>query len=295
MRFLKRKHPNALLQLCVIMAVCMMALIALLGCFKDIPFSNQPGIESDYSEPRITLTQSDLETACENPSYLDLNQVTEKDCLITRPGCYILSGNLEGSIRIDVEDQQVHLVLNGVAVDSPHGPALEVVSAGKVFITLQAETENILADAGTYPKASAADACIYSPCDLTINGGGKLHVYGYCKDAIHSKDVLKVLGGELFIQAKRDGLRGNDGVVIKSGSLTVQSEENGIHTTKFGKETKGNIEIYDTVCSVIGGEYAISCSADLYIADSSVHAIGIWADIKADGIRSIAEGNLQHE
>ena len=105
---------------------------------------------------------------------------------------------------------------------------------------------------------------------------------------------MKILGGNLFVQAKRNGLRGNDGVVVRCESLDVQSEKNGIQTTKTGEGPKGNIEIYDSVCSVIGGEYAISCASDLYIADSSIYAMGVLADTKAEGSSMIEEGNLRN-
>ena len=292
MRFLKRKHRSTALRLCVALT---MILLALTGCYTATPSAGTATDAAENSHPRIALTAADMETACEMPSHIDLNQIDENVYLITQPGCYILSGELNGTLQIDVEDQLIHLVLDGVTIDSPYGPALEVLSAGKLFITLKEGTENYLSDAGAYSETPDADACIYSPCDMTLNGSGSLHVYGYYKDAVHSKDVLKVLGGNLFVQSKRDGLRGNDGIVINCGSVMVQSEGNGIYSTKTGKETKGNIEIYDTVCSVIGGNYAISCSSDLYIADSDIYAMGILSNIKVDGVSRIEEGNLQNE
>ena len=252
-------------------------------------------MNGEYLQSKIKLTAADLETDCVSPVCIDLNRITEEVCLITEPGCHVLSGELKGTVRIDAEDQMVHLVLNGATVDSVHGSALEVISAGKVIVTLQENTENTLLDSGAYPKDTDADACLFSQCDLTINGSGDLNVYGYHKDAVHTKDVLKILGGNLFVQSKRDGLRGNDGVVINGSTIDIQSEENGVRTTKTGKETKGNIEIYDSICSIIGGKYAVSCAADLYIADSTVSAMGILADIRVDGISSIAEGSLDHE
>lgn len=289
MRFLKKKYHNALAKLGAALGM----LLLLTGCHGETPLSVQPPKAMDAA-PKIVLTAADQETACTEQKAVDLNQIEEETYRITQPGCYLLSGELNGTIQIDVEDQLIHLVLNGIAVESSHGPALEVVSAGKLFITLQEGSENFLLDAAIYPKASDANACLSSSCDMTINGTGSLHVYGYYKDAIHSKDVLKILGGNLFVQAKRNGLRGNDGVVVRCESLDVQSEKNGIQTTKTGEGPKGNIEIYDSVCSVIGGEYAISCASDLYIADSSIYAMGVLADTKAEGSSMIEEGNLRN-
>lgn len=288
MRFLKKKYHNGIKKLCAALGM----LILLTGCYADTS-SSAPLQQDVDAVAKIALTTADQETNCVEQNVIDLNQL-EEICRITQPGCYLLSGELDGTIQIDAEDQLIHLVLNGVVVESSQGPAVEVVSASKVFITLQEGSENFLLDAATYPKASDANACLSSSCDMTINGTGSLHVYGYYKDAIHSKDVLKILGGNLFVQAKRNGLRGNDGVVIRCESLDVQSEKNGIQSTKFGEGAKGNVEIYDSNCSVIGGEYAISCASDLYIADSSIYTLGVLADMKVDGTSTIEEGNLRN-
>ena len=289
MLFLKKKHNHGILKKSMALG---MLLLMLTGCDAQMHPSGTPVTGVD-DEPRIPLTAADLTTECQNPNVIDLNRVETDECRITQPGCHVLSGEMNGTVRIDVEDQIVHVVLNGVTVDSAYGPALEVVSAGKVFLTLQEGSENFLSDAAVYPDTRDPDACIYSACDMTINGSGDLHVYGYYKDAVHSKDVLKILGGNLFVQSKRNGLRGNDGVVVNCNSLDVQSEKNGIQSTKSGSDSKGNIEIYGSTCSVIGGDYAIACEADLYIADSSVYAMGILGDIKVNGVSRIAEGNLQ--
>lgn len=288
MRFLKKKYHNGIKKLCTALGM----LILLTGCYADTS-SSAPLQGNVDAVAKIALSTADQETNCVEQNVIDLNQL-EEICRITQPGCYLLSGELDGTIQIDAEDQLIHLVLNGVVVESSQGPAVEVLSAGKVFVTLQDGSENFLLDAATYPKASDANACLSSSCDMTINGTGSLHVYGYYKDAIHSKDVLKILGGNLFVQAKRNGLRGNDGVVIRCESLDVQSEKNGIQSTKFGEGAKGNVEIYDSNCSVIGGEYAISCASDLYIADSSIYTLGVLADIKVDGTSTIEEGNLRN-
>lgn len=289
MRFLKKKYHNGIKKLCTALGM----LILLTGCYADTS-SSAPLQQDVDAVAKIALTTADQETNCVEQNVIDLNQL-EEICRITQPGCYLLSGELDGTIQIDAEDQLIHLVLNGVVVESSQGPALEVVSAGKIFITLQDGTENFLLDAADYPINADADACLFSSCDMTINGSGALNVYGYYKDAIHSKDVLKVLDGKLFVQSKRNGLRGNDGVVIRNASLNVQSEKNGIQSTKVGQNAKGNIEIYDSICSVIGGEYAISCLADLYVADSDVYAMGILGDIEVNGTKAIEEGNLQNE
>lgn len=242
-------------------------------------------------QPQLKLTAADQETAGENPVQIDLT-VQNSPVQITRGGSYLLTGTLEGSIHIDAEEQIVHVILQNAAVDSSEGPAFYVHSAGKVILTLAEGTENTLQDSGIYEESEAADACIYSECDLTINGTGTLNVYGYYQDAVHTKDVLKILDGSIFVQSKRDGLRGNDGILLSCRETTVQSERNGLRTTKTGKPGKGNIEILAGSHSVIGGNYAITCARDLHVQDCDLFLLGVVGFYHADGEQYIQEGSL---
>lgn len=240
--------------------------------------------------PQIKITTADTTVAGQDAVLVNLKEETSV-CSITGAGCYLLSGTLSGKIEIDAQDQIVHLILGGVDVRSVSGPALQVNSAGKVIVTLQEGTVNTLRDSAPYWQGSQADACIYSECDLTINGTGSLNVSGYYEDGIHTKDVLKILGGKVFVEAKQDGIQGNDGIVVTCPTLTVQSERNGLYTTKTGKPAKGNIEIYSGDHSIIAGGYAISCVADLYLDQCSLYATGILDTYKVDGKAFIAEAS----
>lgn len=286
----KLKNPKSTLRVCFGL-LCMMMLVGFFGCSDSSPAPQSP--DTVPATPQIKITSADTNISEEGAVSIDLNTV-DRVCLISEPGAYLLSGALAGSIQIDAEDQIVHLIMDNVTVDAPAGPALEVLSAGKVILTLKDGTTNTFQDSGIYVDEPDADACIYSPCDLTINGDGSLSVSGYYKDAIHTKDVLKILNKNSFIQSKRDGLHGNDGIVVCCQDLTVQSERNGLYSTKSGKVAKGNIEIYNSGCSIIGGQYALSCAADLYIADSNVYAMGVYGNLQVLGTSYIAEGSLEN-
>lgn len=290
MRFSKRSIHPKLLRAGMIL-LCVLLSVSLFGC-ADTNASQAPTGPASQA-PQIPLTDADKTTDADGAVAIDLNEV-DGLCRIDRPGKYILSGELTGKIQIDVQDQLLYVILDNVTVNASAGPALEVLSAGKVILTVKDGTTNTLRDTADYPMDSEADACIYSVCDLTINGGGALTVSGFFKDAIHTKDVLKVLNKNCFIQSKRDGLHGNDGVVVCCEELSVQSERNGLHTTKTGKPAKGNVEIYDSQCSIIGGKYAVSCAADLYIADSGVYTVGVYGDLQVSGETYIAEGSLKN-
>jgi len=277
MRFLKKLHRNSFL---VIVCVLLSPVAMLTGCYADAPLTTGEAVVP--FTPQITITTADTTATAESPFTVDLGQVDDV-CRITDAGSYMLSGHLTGRIEIDAQDQVVQVILAGVEVTSSSGPAFQVLSAGKVIISLQEGTENTFLDGAAYPQNSIADACIYSECDLTVNGTGSLNIIGYFQDGVHTKDVLKILGGNVFVQAKQDGLQGNDGIVVTCASLQVQSERHGLYTTKTGKISKGNMEIYNGGHSVVAGGYAFSCAADLYIDQCQMHAMGVLGIHKTAG------------
>ena len=274
--------------------LCLLMAVQLLGCGAAPEQAETAASAENLPEPLISITTADQNTDAAGAVEILLEE--QKDiCRITQAGTYLLSGTMSGTVQVDAEEQIVHLILNNVTVESLGGLALQVLSAGKVILTLQDGSVNTFQDSGAYADNTEADACIYSECDLTINGSGELNVHGYYKDAVHTKDVLKVLGGSLFIQSKRDGLRGNDGIVLSCTGSTVQSERNGLYTTKTGKPGKGNLEILGGDHSVIGGEYAVSCAADLHAQDCSLYLMGVVGDLEVKGQRYAEEGILPDE
>ena len=280
MRFLKKFLSVSL--------ACGLLSCLLWGC----SVTRTPTNTSTPLTPQLKLTAADQNTIPRDATAIELNTL-QNACVISSGGTYLLYGSLQGCIRVDAEDQIVHLVLRNVDVKSISGPALEICSAGKVILTLPDGTVNTLQDSGSYPVSAEADACIYSVCDLTVNGSGKLTVSGKFKDGIHSKDVLKILTDYCTVTAKRDALHGNDGIVLMCKNLELQCERNGLHATKTGKPGKGNLEISNTTGSIISGEYAFYAAADLYLADSRIFATGIRGVSYAAGASYITEGSLQ--
>jgi len=287
-------RKNKDLNLCHFLLLFLVFITVLfVGCDTQKVDTNDVNDFHDLVKPQIKITQADQEVQ-DNGTVVDLTSF-DGQYFIRNGGVYYLTGSLEGTIVVDAEDQIVSIILSDVNVSSVTGPALNVLSAGKIILSTRKGTNNTFQDSPIYEAGEEADACIYAPCDLTINGSGILNVHGYYKDGIHSKDVLKILCKEIYTQAKRDGLRGNDGIVILGSDITVESEKNALHTTKTGKPGKGNIEILNSRCSLIGGNYAISCLSDLYVSHSNVYAMGVYAQSYVVGLSYIEEGNLLNE
>lgn len=241
----------------------------------------------------LYVTDIDLTTDFTEPEFVDLSQ-TEEELVIEYGGEYVLTGEYHQTITIDAHDELVHLFLNNVTVETAIGPAINIESAGKVVITVMEGTMNTLFDAAYY-KNDDLNAAVTATCDLTINGLGTLYVCGYYKDAIHTKDVFKVLGSTVQLKAKRYGIKGNDGMVLEPLLLMIESEKNGCQTSNANKEGKGIIDIRGGEISIISGQYALASVSDIYIREGIVYLNSVVGDIYTEGQQYIAEGVLADE
>lgn len=193
---------------------------------------------------------------------------------LCRGGNYAISGKAQDCrMVISVyDDEIVHLILDNMELHTDKGPAVYVEQAGKVVITLKENTESMLSDGTGYETAK--EACLFSNSDLTINGGGRLNVYGYYHDAIRSKDRVKIVDTNLYVRSQNDGIRGNDGIVCENSAIWLESRGTGFLTDS----EKGYVVISGGSCKVTAGENAIfadefvsvqNCESDLY----SVHEV----------------------
>ena len=78
----------------------------------------------------------------------------DDDLTITEAGTYILSGDYEGMIVVEVgEEDKVQLVLDNATISNDSGPAIYVRSADKVFLTAAEGTVNVISDGSEYTLA----------------------------------------------------------------------------------------------------------------------------------------------
>ncbi|MDR2296096.1 MAG: carbohydrate-binding domain-containing protein, partial [Clostridiales Family XIII bacterium] len=207
---------------------------------------------------------------------------------ISEAGTYVLSGALnDGQIRVDAgKEDLVRLVLNGVRLRSESGAAIYAKQAAKTVLILADGTENTIADAAVYADegdADAPDAAVFAQDSLTINGGGALSVTGNGGNAVDAKDMLVVTGGRISVRAKKDGLRGRDGVAIRDGSIAIRAENDGIKSNNADDEAKGFV-VLD------GGTYDLETGGDGVQAESNlaVHG-GVFAVVAGGGAEAYAE------
>lgn len=291
------RHP-VISKLLILLVLC----LVLLACWnigsKDayqqvhkVPVSED---EQKAAFPLLAFSNLDHETKPKSDAkWIDLSK-EEEHLTITEEGDYILTGKLKGSLSIDARDAVIHIFLNNAEIESDQGPAIIVDEAQKIVITLLDGTENEITDSGDYRESKDYDACIYSDCDLTFNGPGKLEVYGLYKDAIRTKDILRVAEGNYRIHCKRSGLYGNDGIHIAGGSLFIGSEKYGLKTTKSGAEGKGNLVVAGGDLSIVAGRHSFVVEkAMLYIFNCTVQMKSVVSDYDVKGSKVIDNGCIQ--
>ena len=239
-------------------------------------------------------TRADLNTDAEDAIEIDLSK-KDANFAITDAGSYLLYGDYEGQLCVDAEEQIIHLLFKNVNIHSPTGPAVDIRAAGKVIITLMEGTSNSIHDKAYHPWKDMGDAAIYSSSDLTINGNGKLTVHGFYDKGIHSRDVVKILGGDIFVGAKGHGIQGNDGICIQPIALSVESEGNGLYSRNTGEGKKGTIEVSGGSIRIIAGKNAICSSGDLYIDDCSFWSNSILDTFHVSGTRYVMEDCVENE
>lgn len=132
--------------------------------------------EIGYDEESATHIQLGSPSTCDS----DAVTVDGSTITITQEGTYLLTGTLEdGMVVVQApETDKVQLVLDNAHITSATSAAIYVPSADKVFLTTAADSDNTLANGGSYVAIddNNIDGVIFSKSDLTLNGAGTLTI-----------------------------------------------------------------------------------------------------------------------
>lgn len=224
-------------------------------------------LTADYeTSESVAITLEGDSASCPSDSV----QISDGTVTITEEGIYVLSGTLsDGMIVVDAgEEDKVQLVLDGASVTNSSNAAIYVRQADKVFVTLAEGSSNSLeSDSYTSIDDNNIDACIFSKCDLTVNGAGSLTVSAVQGHGIVSKDDLRITGGELTVTAAAHGICGKDSVRIADGTITVNAGKDAIHSENDDDAQKGNVYLAGGVYTLTAGGDGISAGSTLQISD----------------------------
>lgn len=231
---------------------------------------------------------------------------------ITASGYYELRGTLSsGQIIVEAgKNDQVWLKLNGVSISCPDDACIKIINADKVFLTLEADSENSLTSGAQYSSEAEEEGCdgvIYSHDDLTINGKGSLTVTTAYKHGIVSNDALIITGGKIKVTAAGSAIRANENLRICRADLTIISENKGIvvddeesflyiesgslviKTADDAIRCKGDINIVGGSLTLTAGDDAIQSDTKIDITGGEVSILYCNEKFKAPKI-NVAEG-----
>ncbi len=194
---------------------------------------------------------------------------------------------------MDTQDTNiVQLILAGADITCSSSAPIYVLNSEKTIIFLEANTENKLA----YPSSATTEpnAAIYSKDDLTICGDGSLSVQSTYNDGITCNDGLIIKSGTITVNAQDDGVRGKNYLIVEGGKITVAAGENGLISDNSADATKGYVSIQAGTVTVTSGGDAIEAQTDVLIAAGTVTVTsgggssgGVASGASAKGIKGL--------
>jgi len=198
---------------------------------------------------------------------------------ITAGGNFRFNGTLlDGQIYVNTTSKDtVRLIFDGINITNTTTAPVMVESAEKVVVVLAGTTKNYLTDPVTYVYATGVDepnAALFSKANLSITGTGSLIVDANSNDGITGKDGLVIHSGTITVDAIDDGIRGKDYLAIKNGTFTIATS---------GDALKADNEDANTgIVDIAGGKFTLTANAgDGISGESAVQITGGDFTIKA--------------
>jgi hypothetical protein len=218
---------------------------------------------------------------------------------ITRVGNYRVQGSLsDGQLIVNVQGKgKVRLILDGAHITCLTSSPLLIEDTKKLILVLAENSINELQDGSNYVFASSGEnepnAALFSKSDLTIFGEGSLTVLGNYRDGITSKDGLIIKSGTLTITAKDDGIRGKDYLIVKEGKLTVNAGGDGLKSDNEDDVGRGYLAISSGILGIKSGGDALSSVKKIRITGGNIDllsgggsSIALATGLSAKGIKA---------
>ncbi len=237
--------------------------------FEIEPDYTADELDYDYDEAEVVaITLNGDNISCKSSDVkIDGSMIT-----IQKAGTYLLSGTLtDGNIIVDSDDKEnVRLIFNGVEISNSTTTPLYIKNAEKTIVTLVDGTENTLSDGENYilddESNNEPNGTIFSKDDLVINGLGSLTINANYNHGIQSKNLLKIISGNIDIISNGDSIIGKDGVIVKEAVINIESQEDGIKATKV-EENKGYIYLDNPEITIKAKKDGIQAVTCLYVKD----------------------------
>ena len=214
----------------------------------------------------VTLKESLIEVNDSIPVYVSGNKI-----MIRTAGTYRISGTLkDGQIIVNTKDPgTVKIILNGARVDCSTNSPICVLDAEEVVIFLESGTQNFVSDGVTYIFGSVGvdepNAAVYSRSDLVIQGTGALTIDANYNDGLASKDGLIIESGTISVNSVDDGIRGRDYIVVNGGIVDLDVAGDGLKSDNPENATLGYISIENGTFDVVSGGDGLAAKTNVLI------------------------------
>lgn len=239
-----------------------------LSNIKTSEYFSEVDLNTEYNDitAQITLNDDKTEINGKGAEYQD-NKIS-----ITSGGTFLISGSLtDGQIYVNAEDENVHIVFDGVNITNSSSSPVFVENVKNVSITLTENSENILTDSKNYvfsdTEENEPDAVIFSKDDLSINGNGNLTVNANYNEGITTKNDLRIAGGNITITSTGNSVKGKDSVAVRNASLNITSGEDGIKSSNTEETDKGYIYLESGTFNITAQNDGIQAENYLTVID----------------------------
>lgn len=230
------------------------------------------GKNVDSADTTITLKESTAEIKGDGV------KLEGNDIVITKGGSYAVSGKLSnGRIVVFAGNVSVTVILNGVDISCNYSSAFYVKKAGKVTLTAHDDSVNILKDSKDYDYTDSyssqsnknPDACVYSDCDLVLNGGGRLVVCGNSQNGLTGKSNLEIEKINLEVMAIGHGITGKESLAFKGAEFIVSAGKDGLRSNETANASLGTVLLKESKGSIIAAEDGIQAETTLKVESGS--------------------------
>lgn len=217
---------------------------------------------------------------------------------ISGSGTYRLTGTVDdGRIVVDAgKEDEVRLVLDGFTITSSDFSAIYAIQSGLLTIAPEKGTDNTVSDGTAYQYGQNGgdepDAAVFSRDDIVLEGEGSLTVHGNYQDGIRGKDGLTVKSGTYVIDAVNDGIKGRDSVDVEGGTITITAGGDGIQSNNDEDEDKGYVRVAGGTVSITAGKKGILAETLVEIDGGVIQAEAQDDAVHSDGDVMIKGGTL---
>jgi hypothetical protein len=147
---------------------------------------------------------------------------------------FTVSGTIaDGSVKI-YSDKKFLLTLNNANITNLNGPAINIQSSKRAFVTVADGSTNTLADGVVYATSTEDQkGTFFSEGQLIFGGTGTLNIAGNNKHGLVSDDYVRVISGTINItKSISDGIHTNSAFIADGGKIKIISGTDGIETEK---------------------------------------------------------------